>query len=118
MVSLVVNKRSIPLYFELLEHQGNSNLESQQAVLERVLSRLEKYKAVVLGDREFCSVELARWLNEQKNSYFCLRLKKSTYIEVEKETWIALKNLGLEPGLSLYLNFPRTGKLKIAESLI
>ena len=57
MVSLVVNKRSIPLYFELIEHQGNSNLESQQAVLDRVLSRLEKYKTVVLGDREFCSVE-------------------------------------------------------------
>jgi len=40
MVSLVVNNRSIPLYFELLDHKGNSNLESQQAVLGRVLSQL------------------------------------------------------------------------------
>ena len=70
MVSLVVNKRSILLYFELIEHQGNSNLESQQAVLDQVSSRLEKYKTVVLGDREFCSVELARWLNEQKKATF------------------------------------------------
>ena len=76
------------------------------------MSRLEKYQTVVLGDREFCSVELARWLNEQKNSYFCLRLKKSTYIEVEKETWIALKNLGLESGMSLYYQGVKITKTK------
>jgi len=112
MVSLVVNNRSIPLYFELLDHKGNSNLESQQAVLGRVLSQLENYQTVVLGDREFCSVELARWLNEQKNSYFCLRLKKSTYIEVEKETWTSLKNLGLESGMSLFYQGVKITKTK------
>jgi hypothetical protein len=112
MVSLVVNKRSLPLYFELLEHRGSSNLESQQAVLGRVLSRLKNHKTVVLGDREFCSVELARWLNEQKNSYFCLRLKKSTYIKLEKETWIALKHLGLKPGMSLYYQGVKITKTK------
>lgn len=112
MVSLVVNNRSIPLYFELIEHQGNSNLESQQAVLDRVLSRLEKYKTIVLGDREFCSVELARWLNEQKNSCFCLRLKKSTYIKLKKETWTSLKNLGLGAGMSLYYQGVKITKTK------
>jgi hypothetical protein len=76
------------------------------------LSRLKKYKTVVLGDREFCSVELARWLNEQKNSYFCLRLKKSTYIKVEKETWVSLKNLGLQPGVSLFYQGVKITKTK------
>lgn len=67
---------------------------------------------MLLGDREFCSVELAGWLNGQKNIYFCLRLRKSTYIEVEKETWIALKNLGLEPGTSLYYQGVKVTKTK------
>lgn len=112
MVSLVVNQRGIPLYFELLDHRGNSNLETQKTILGRVLSILKSYKIVVLGDREFCSVELARWLNTQKQAYFCLRLKKSTYIEVEQETWIALKDLGLEPGTSLYYQGVKITKTK------
>jgi hypothetical protein len=112
MVSLIVNNRGIPLYFELLDHKGNSDLENQQEILSRVLPMLKNYKTVLLGDREFCSVELARWLNGQKKVYFCLRLKKSTYIEVEKETWIALKNIGLEPGTSLYYQGVKVTKTK------
>ncbi len=61
------------------------------------------YTKVVLGDREFCGVELARWLKQQKNTYFCLRLKKGEYVEREKDIWLRLKDLGLVPGMSLYL---------------
>jgi hypothetical protein len=57
---------------------------------------------VVLGDREFCAVQLGKWLN-QKGWYFCLRLKKSHFVEVEPEIWLALKSLGLSPGMSCYL---------------
>ncbi len=112
MVSLVVNNRAIPLYFELLDHKGNSDLESQKSILSRVLYFLEKYKIVVLGDREFCSVELARWLNAQKRTYFCLRLRKSTYIELEKETWLSLKELGLMPGMSVFYQGAKVTKTK------
>ncbi len=100
MISLIVDNRSIPLYFELLDHTGSSNVETQKALLSRVLPLLKEYKTVVLGDREFCSVELAKGLNGQKKTYFCLTLRKSTYIAVEEEMWISLKNLGLEPGMS------------------
>ena len=79
MVSLIIDKRGIPLYFELLDHTGNSNFDSQKSILSRVLPLLKEYKTVVLGDREFCSVDLAKWLNGQKNIYYALRLKKSTY---------------------------------------
>jgi hypothetical protein len=110
MVSLVIDKRGIPLYFELLEHTGNSNFDIQKRILSRVLPLLNEYKTVVLGDREFCSVELGKWLNGQKNVYYALRLKKSTYIEVEKEIWERLSNLGLSPGMSfklkIFFHFP------------
>lgn len=57
---------------------------------------------MVLGDREFCSVDLASWLRE-KDVYFCLRLKKNHFIEKETEIWYQLQELGLKPGISFYL---------------
>lgn len=79
----------------MLDHTGSSNVETQKALLSRVLPLLKEYQTVVLGDREFCSVELAKGLNGQKQTYFCLRLKKSTYIAVKEEMWVSLINLGL-----------------------
>ncbi len=112
MVSLVIDNRGIPLYFELLDHIGNSSFDTQKSILSRVLPFLTEYKIVVLGDREFCSVELAKWLHGQKNTYYALRLKKSTYIEVENEIWLDLKNLGLCPGMSLFYQGKKITKTK------
>jgi hypothetical protein len=67
------------LYFELVDKKGNSNLGEQTFALAQVISKLKKYKVVVLGDREFCSVDLASWLRERK-VYFCLRLKKNHFV--------------------------------------
>ncbi|WP_009547833.1 IS4 family transposase [Crocosphaera subtropica] len=112
MVSLVVDNRGIPLYFELLDHTGNSNFDTQKSILSRVLPLLKEYKIVILGDREFCSAELAKWLHGQKKVYYALRLKKSHYIEVEKEMWTQLKDLGLSPGSSLYYQGVKVTKTK------
>lgn len=64
MVSLIWDKRAIPLYWVLLPKLGSSNLESQKTVIEPVFPLLKGYK-VVVDDREFCSVELGSWLREQ-----------------------------------------------------
>jgi negative regulator of sigma E activity len=77
-ISWIDNRRAIPLYFELLDKKGNSNLLEQTKSIAHVISRFEKYKIVVLGDREFCSVDLVSWLREKK-VYFCLRLKKNNF---------------------------------------
>ncbi len=37
MVSLIINHRAIPIYFELLDHVGNSDLETQESILSRIL---------------------------------------------------------------------------------
>jgi hypothetical protein len=55
-----------------------------------------------LGDREFCSVKLANWLREQK-LLFCLRLKKNEFIQPEEGEWRELNDLGLRPGISLFV---------------
>ncbi len=111
MVSLVWNHRGIPIYFELLPKLGNSNFDEQQKVFLKVLPLFDRYKTVVLGDREFCSCILGKWLHSLK-VYFCLRLKKDTFIKKEDEIWQELDDLGLQPGISFYLQ-----GIKITKSL-
>lgn len=76
MISLIWDKRAIPLYWVFLPKLGSSNFLDQKTAINPVFSLLEGYKIVVLGDREFCSVDLGKWLREQR-VYFCLRLKRS-----------------------------------------
>ncbi len=84
MVSLIYDKRAIPIYWEILDKKGSSNLEEQQRVLGKILTVLSGHKIVVLGDREFCSVSLGKWLWEQ-SLYFCLRQKKVQMSRQKKE---------------------------------
>lgn len=102
MISIIYDKRAIPVYFELLPKLGSSNFSEQKTILTKVLPLFAKYKTVVLGDREFCSVQLANWLREQ-DAYFCLRLKKSEFIQTESLIWLELNDLGLKPGVTIFL---------------
>ncbi len=101
MISILYQKRAIPVYFELLDKKGNSNLKEQTAALSLVMPLFKNYCKVVLGDREFCGVGLAKWLTEQEKTDFCLRIKKNEYIELNEEIKM-LKELGLLPGMSVY----------------
>lgn len=111
MISLVYDSRTIPVYFGLLPKLGSSNLEEQKTFFSHVLPLFKDYKVVVLGDREFCSVQLASWLRDQ-NVYFSLRLRKSEFVLIETEIWVQLKNLGLSPGVTLYLQGVKVTKTK------
>lgn len=102
MISLIYEQRAIPIYWEFLPRMGNSNFEEQSKIFSQVLGLFNKYQTVILGDREFCSVKLANWLREQEVE-FCLRLKKNEFIQNEDEIWYSLDSLGLEPGVSLFL---------------
>lgn len=102
MISLIYDQRAIPIYWEFLPRLGNSNFEEQSKIFSQVLQLFKKYQTVILGDREFCSVKLANWLREQEVQ-FCLRLKKNEFIQNEDEIWHSLDSLGLEPGVSLFL---------------
>ncbi|MEG4213748.1 transposase [Microcoleus sp. S13_B4] len=113
MVSLICPRRAIPLYWSLLPTLGNSSFESQSTNLQQVLPLFSKYKVIVLGDREFCSVDLANWLKE-KGVSFCLRLKKNLCIETEHLVWQRLDELGIVPGTSLYFQGKKVRKTRPA----
>ncbi|MCA2599884.1 MAG: hypothetical protein IM520_07135 [Microcystis sp. M29BS1] len=100
MVSLIYDKRAIPIYWEILDKKGSSNLEEQQRVLGKILTVLSGHKIVVLGDREFCSVSLGKCL-QKPSLYFCLRQKK---VQKTKEgIYQEMRELGLSPGTQLFL---------------
>ena len=113
MVTLIWERRAIPLYWSLLPKLGNSNFESQTTNLQIVLPLFSEYKVIVLGDREFCSVDLGNWLRE-KGVSFCLRLKKNHCIETENLVWQRLDKLGIVPGTSLYCQGKRVRKTRPA----
>ena len=112
MVSLVYHRRAIPVYFTLLDKKGNSSLTQQKQVLQPALQLLKGFKIVVLGDREFCGVELAKWLSQEQKVYLSLRLKKNEYVELESSIWFQLRDLGLAPGMSLYYGEVKVTKTK------
>jgi hypothetical protein len=111
VVSVIWNKRAWPIYWQFLEHRGSSNLAKQKALLRPVFRLLKEYKIVVIGDREFRSVELAYWL-KQKKVYFALRQKQGSYIKMKGQKPQKMSELGLVPGTKLFLTGVKFTKKK------
>jgi hypothetical protein len=98
MVSAIYKKRALPIFWVLLEKDGSSNLAEQQKVLRPVIRLLKKYKLVIVGDREFHSIELAKDLQEQ-NVSFVLRQKQSTTFREKRQEFQPLSSIPIHPGI-------------------
>jgi hypothetical protein len=98
MVSVIYQKRVWPIYWCLLEKDGSSNFQEQQKVLRPVMRLLKKYKLVIIGDREFHSIELAHWLYKQ-NIGFVLRQKKDTTFREKWQKFQPLSSIEISPGI-------------------
>lgn len=102
MVSLIHGKRAIPLYWRLLDKQGQSNLDEQKSVIAPVLRLLHGYRLVLLGDREFHSIALAAWCVRQRID-FVFRLPKSTTVKTnENADFARLDLLNQVPGTTQF----------------
>lgn len=102
IISIIYRNRAIPVYFKRLSKFGSSNISEQKEVISNVLELFNDYQVVILGDREFCSAKLAEWLHS-KALKFCLRLKENEQVELKNNMWLQLKNCGLKPGISFFL---------------
>ena len=102
VVSWIIYGRAIPINWQLLDKIGSSNLEEQQSVIYPIIRLLPEYSFILLGDREFCSKYLATWLLEINWGY-CLRIKKSTYVHLNKEESLTLNQLASHTGISVFL---------------
>ena len=111
MVSLIYRNRAVPIYFQLLDKLGSSNYDEQISFLAPVLTLLKDYTIVLLGDREFCSVDLAKWL-EQRQVSMAVRLKKNEYIELSEQESTPLSELDIQPGERRWLKQVKVTKTK------
>lgn len=98
MVSLIWNKRALPVFWRLLKHDGCSSVTERKSVLLPVFKFFRTQQLIVLGDREFGGVKFAQWLSSQKVLY-CLRLKESVLMQqCAQQPWQALSEIALKPG--------------------
>ncbi len=56
---LILHNHAFPIYWNILEKKGASNLKEQKALIKPVLKLLRQHHIILIGDREFHSVELA-----------------------------------------------------------
>ena len=87
VASVVWRGRAIPLYWQLMETLGNSDYTEQTALLSKALP-MSSYPIVVLGDREFCSVDLAQWLGEQGHYSHVRSQSASTPALCDRSGWV------------------------------
>ncbi len=104
MVSLIYKGHALPLYWNILEKKGTSNLKEQKAVLRPVLNCFKKYKIVLIGDREFHSIELATWLKREKRKRkgkleFALRQKQGTFYHKGGKKYEKLSQIEIKKGI-------------------
>ena len=50
VISLIWDKRAIPLFWQLLDKKGSSNIAEQQSLITPILALLKDYKIIILGD--------------------------------------------------------------------
>jgi len=98
MVSAIQQKRAFPIFWTLLDKRGACNLNEQKQVLRPVLRLFKKYKLVLVGDREFHSLELGQWLHNQHIS-FALRQKCNTTFREKRRPFKPLSSISIQPGI-------------------
>jgi hypothetical protein len=102
MASAIYQKRALPIFWILLPKKGASDLREQQAVLRPVIKLFKTHKIVVIGDREFHSVDLAQWIHCQ-GVKFVLRQKKDTNFRQKRQKFQCLSTVNIAPGQRQFL---------------
>jgi hypothetical protein len=102
MVSLIYQKRAIPLLWTVLDRpKGHLSAQAHIALLERLRALLPaETQVILLGDGEFDSLELQSYLTRQQWQYVC-RTAKDTWVCIEGQ-WCQLDDCAM-PDLCLGL---------------
>jgi len=105
MISLAYRKRSIPIAWTWVKHaRGHSSAFKQLALLNHVRALLPPQAVVFLvGDCEFGSVEVLRWL-EQQHWWYVLRQKTYTSVCLHQSSqWKRFGSFIYQAGQSIWL---------------
>jgi hypothetical protein len=105
LVSLAYRRRAIPIAWTWIKHvKGHSGAFKQLALLNYVRSLLPRGIGVFLvGDCEFGSVEVLKWLDRQP-WFYVLRQKSDTGVWLASSTdWTPFRSFIQKPGQSFWL---------------
>jgi hypothetical protein len=103
MASAIYQKRALPIFWILLSKKGASDLREQQIVLRPIIKLLKTYQIIIVGDREFHSVELAHWIDRQ-GVKFVLRQKKNTTFRQKRRKFKTLSSVKIAPGQKQFIS--------------
>jgi hypothetical protein len=115
VIAVIWKKRALPIYWQLLNKRGASNLAEQQALIRPVLRLLKQYELVIIGDREFHSVKLAYWLKQEgkkQRVFFAFRQKQDTNQKKTNENYQPFSKLNIKPGMKIFLTYLSVTKNK------
>lgn len=96
MVNLIYQKRAIPLVWVVIDRpKGHLAADVHMELLDRVQPLLpDESDIILLGDGEFDSVSLQRYLNENDWFYVC-RTAKDTWVRTRDAEWLQLNECAL-----------------------
>ena len=103
MASAIYQKRAFPIFWILLSKKGASDFREQQTILRPVIKLFKSHQIIIVGDREFHSIDLAQWIDHQ-GVKFVLRQKKDTTFRLRRHKFKSLSSLQVAPGQREFLS--------------
>lgn len=106
MLSVAYSGISIPLFWAVLDLEGNSCAKDRMDILKRVLARLGNDRIqALLADREFVGTEWFHFLITEKIP-FVIRIKKNFALKIEDHITVAAGQLRKHLGKKKVINHP------------
>lgn len=99
MLGIAYEGIAIPLFWMCLPKAGSSNIQEQKALINRFIKVFGNTQILgVLGDREFGSSGLFKWLNKKKIPFY-IRIKENSIVEINRKKLFPARKIfrGLKP---------------------
>jgi hypothetical protein len=108
-LSVAYAGRALPLGWVRVPHDGNSDLKLQKKLLTWFKGCLPaRAQATIVADREFHSIHLAAWIENELGLDFVLRIKAGTLIE-HGGRWVKAGRLALKGAMLSWESVKVTG---------
>lgn len=92
-LAIVYKGIAIPVYWLVLNKQGNSNQRERIALLKRFIGQFGKYKILgILGDREFIGDQWWQWLMSEDIPYL-IRMKANQLLTADRHERMKVETL-------------------------
>lgn len=111
VLSAVYEGIAVPLYYEFLNHRGNSNSECRINLVKRFISKFGKERiSCILGDREFIGKHWLGWLDSENIDYV-VRVKNNQLTTASNGGEAKVSRLFHDIGIHQHKNIKRKCKL-------